>query len=72
MEQFGEQCTRPTLVAVPRAETGAWEEEMGWDSLLVEGGTDVCLVECHAESEWMSPDTTEVATREVEIMDVEP
>ena len=63
---------RPTWIAVPCAETGTWEEEMGWDSLLAEGGTDVHLIECRAESEWMSPDTTEAATQEVEIMDVEP
>ena len=47
--------------SVPHAKTGTWEEETGWDSLLAEGGTDACLVECYAESEWMSPNTTEVA-----------
>ena len=63
---------RPTPVAVPHTKTGTQEEEMGQDSLLVEGSTDVCLVECPAESEQMSPDTTEAAMQEVEIMDVEP
>ena len=72
MEQFGEWHMRPTPVAVPCTKTGTQEEETGQDSLLAEGGTDVCLVECHAESEQMSPDTTEVAMREVEIMDIEP
>ena len=72
MEKFGEWHTRPTPVAVPRAETGAWEEETEWDSLFAEGGTDVCLVECREDSKQMSPDTIEVAMREVEIMDVEP
>ena len=60
MEQFGEWHARPTLVAVPHTETSIWEEEMGQDSLLVEGSTDVCFVECCAK--WMSPDTTEAAT----------
>ena len=46
MEQFSEWCMRPTPVAVPHAETGTWEKETGWDSLLAEGGTDVRLVEC--------------------------
>ena len=53
-------------------QNGTSEEETGRDSLLVEGSTDVHLVECHAESEQMSPNTTEVTTQEVEIMDVEP
>ena len=61
MEQFGEQHVRPTPVAVSNAKTGTWEEETGWDSLLAEGSADVRLVECHAESKQMSPDTTEVA-----------
>ena len=60
MEQFREPHVWPTPVAVPHTKTGTWKKEMGWDSLLVEGGTDVCLVEGHAESEWMSPNTTEV------------
>ena len=45
---------------------------MGQDSLLVDDGTDVRLVEFHAKSEWLSPNTTEAAMQEVEIMDVEP
>ena len=49
MEQFGEWCVRPTPVAVPCAETSTQEEEIGQDSLLAEGGTDVCLVECQVD-----------------------
>ena len=61
IEQFREWHTRPTPVAVPCTETSAQEEETGLDSLLAEGGTDVHLVECLAESEQMSSDTTEAA-----------
>ena len=60
------------LVAVTHAETGTWEEEMEWDSLLMEGDANVHHVECHAGSELMSLDTTEAVTPEVKVMDAEP
>ena len=71
MERFGERHAEPTPIAAPSTKISAPAEEMERDSLLAEGGTDVCHAECCAESEPMSPDTTETAMQEVEIMDVE-
>ena len=62
MEQFGEQCMEPTPVTVPCIKTSTLEEEMEQECVSAEGDTDVHHVECHAESQPISLDTTEVAT----------
>ena len=72
MEPFRKHQVRPASVAIPSAKTIAPAVEMEWVSLMTGGNTDVHLVECSAEAEPMSSNTTEaVAMQEVETMDVE-